>query len=73
MSLNFGNEELNRIIETKPVGDFYPYNLKEYNHRAVNDYISKAVGSLAMIKNIKYEGDFESYGSGYASCVDVFL
>jgi hypothetical protein len=70
--INFSNDELKRIIETKPIGNFHPYNMEEYNHDAVNDYISKVVGSLAAIHNIRYEADFDSYGSGYASYVDVF-
>lgn len=68
----FSNEELKRIIETNPVGDFYPFNLKEYNDVAADEYISKVVGSLAAIKNLAYETEFDSYGSGYASYVEVF-
>ncbi|WP_159882789.1 hypothetical protein [Paenibacillus puerhi] len=72
MSINFSNDDLKRIIETKPVGNFYPYNIKEYNHDAVNEYISKVVGSLASVNNINHEADFRSYGSGYASYVSIF-
>lgn len=68
----FSNEELKRIIETKPVGGFYPYNLKEYDDDAADEYISKVVGSLAAIKNLDYKAEFEHYGSGYASYVEVF-
>lgn len=68
----YSNEQLIRIIETKPVGNFYPYNTDEYDYDAVDEYISKVVGSLASIRSIEFEADFESYGSGYASYVDVF-
>lgn len=68
----FTNEELRRIIEGNPVGEFYPYNLSEYDHEAVNDYISSVVGSISAIKNLAIEANFDSYGSGYASYVDIF-
>lgn len=72
MKKNFTNEDLKRVIETKPVGDFYPFNLGDYNDQAIDDYLAKIVGELAMIENIKFEADFDSYGSGFASYVDVF-
>lgn len=68
----FSNETLKRIIETKPIGRFYPFNLKEYDDDAADEYISKVVGSLAAIKNLAYQAEFDSYGSGYASYVEVF-
>ncbi|MEN2465848.1 hypothetical protein [Ornithinibacillus sp. JPR2-1] len=68
----FTNEELKSIIKGNPVGEFHPYNLAEYDHEAVNDYISSVVGSISAIKNLAIEANFDSYGSGYASYVDVF-
>ena len=72
MPIVFSDEQLKRIIETKPIGDFYPYNMDEYDHEVINDYISKVVGSFASIRSLQYEAIFDSYGSGYASYVDVF-
>lgn len=72
MPIDFSDDQLKRIIETKPVGDFYPFDMDEYNHEVIDDYISKAVGSLATIRSLKYEAIYDSYGSGYASYVDVF-
>lgn len=72
MPITFTNDELKRIIDGKPIGDFYPYNMEEYNHKEIDTYISKVVGSFAGIRNLLLESDFKSYGSGYASYVDVF-
>ncbi|WP_010098295.1 hypothetical protein [Ornithinibacillus scapharcae] len=72
MSITFSNQELQRIIAGDPIGVFYPYNLKEYNHQEIDTYISKVVGSFGGIRNLLHEADFNSYGSGYASYVDVF-
>lgn len=72
MPIGFSNDQLKRTTETKPVGDFYPYNMEEYDHEAIDNYISKVVGSLATIRSVKYEAIFDSYGSGFASYVDVF-
>lgn len=72
MSITFTNKELQRIIAGDPIGEFYPYNMKEYNHKEIDNYISKVVGSFRGIRNLLNEADFNSYGSGYASYVDVF-
>ncbi|MCP3776427.1 hypothetical protein NLX71_24585 [Paenibacillus sp. MZ04-78.2] len=66
------NEQLKRIIEGKPVGDYYPYNMKEYDSKPIDDYLSKVIGSLNQINSLEFESIFDHYGSGFASYVDVF-
>ena len=72
MFIKFTNEEIKRIIEMKTVGNFYPYDVKENDEKAIDDYLRQVVGSLARVNNLTYEADFNHYGSGYASYVDCF-
>lgn len=69
---NFTNDELKRIIDMKPVGNFYPYNMEEYDFDAVDQYIHKVVDTLRTIPNLAFAADFDSHGSGYASYVHIF-
>lgn len=36
MSIHFLNKELKRIIECRPIGNFYPFNLEEYQDEAID-------------------------------------
>lgn len=62
-------EFLRELCKGKVVGDFYPFDTQHLAE--VNSYIRKIVGRLSNISGIKVEADFASYGSGFASYVNV--
>ncbi|BBH24367.1 hypothetical protein Back11_57120 [Paenibacillus baekrokdamisoli] len=63
---------LKSIVQQKFVGEYYPYNLEQKNDEEIDSYINNLVGGLSSIKNLKVEADFNNYGSGYASFVNIF-
>lgn len=65
----YTEEFLKDICKEKVVGDFYPFDTNNLDE--VNSYIRKIVGRLRNISGIKVEADFDSYGSGFASYINV--
>jgi hypothetical protein len=63
------NEILERIVAGKPVGDHEAY--KNGSKNAITGHIKATVHDLEQSKNLVIETE-DSYGSGYASYVDVF-
>ena len=62
-------EILRQIIAGKPIGDHEAY--KNGSHNAIKGHIKATIHDLEQSKNIVLETE-DSYGSGYASFVDVF-
>ncbi|MDQ2773115.1 MAG: hypothetical protein M3Y54_21735 [Bacteroidota bacterium] len=65
----FSEEYLRRIIHDKVVGDFPPFTLGSIVK--IEAYIRKILGRLSSISSLLIEADFDSYGSGFASYVEI--
>jgi hypothetical protein len=63
------NEILERVIAGKPVGEHEAY--RNGSHNKIKGHIKATIHDLEQSKNIILETE-DSYGSGYASYVDVF-
>jgi hypothetical protein len=63
------NELLRSVIAGKPVGDHEAY--KNGSKNAIKGHIKATVHDLEQSKNLVIETE-DSYGSGYASYIDVF-
>ncbi len=61
---------LRQIIAGTPVGDIWPYN--SGSEDAIEQHLRNCVAQLGLSTQIIVEADFDHYGSGYASYVDVF-
>lgn len=68
--MNYSDDELLKVINGEIVGDFYPYLGGTKNQ--VIFYLKELVGRLERSRMLKIDADFRSYGSGYASYVDIF-
>ncbi|WP_040952045.1 hypothetical protein [Gorillibacterium massiliense] len=68
----YTEEELKMIVEQKLVFNFYPYDNSPMKELEIDHYIKRVVGSLGSVNNLKVEVDFDSFGSGYASFVNIF-
>ncbi|SHI95572.1 hypothetical protein SAMN02745163_01103 [Clostridium cavendishii DSM 21758] len=66
----YSEKFLKSIIEGKPIGEIYPY--KDGTKKQRELYIKSIVADLKKSNLIKVEADFNSYGSGYSSYVDIF-
>jgi hypothetical protein len=67
--VEFSHEILERVIAGKPVGEHEAY--RNGSHNKIKGHIKATVHDLEQSKNIVLETE-DSYGSGYASYVDVF-
>ena len=65
----FSEEYLRRIVRDEVVGDFPPFTLGSI--AKTENYIRKIIARLASISTISVEADFTSYGSGFASYVEL--
>jgi hypothetical protein len=63
------NEILERVIAGEPVGEHEAF--KNGSHHKIKGHIKATIHDLEQSKNIVLETE-DSYGSGYASYVDVF-
>jgi hypothetical protein len=63
------NEILEQVIAGKPVGEHEAY--KNGSHNTIKGHIKETIHALEQSNNISLETE-DSYGSGYASYVDVF-
>jgi hypothetical protein len=67
--MSFSEDYLRHIVRREVVGDFPPFTLGSV--AKTENYIRKIVAHLASISTILVEADFDSYGSGFASYVEV--
>ena len=65
----FTDEYLRRIVNDEVVGDFPPFTLGSI--AKVENYIRKIIARLSNISTLLVEADFDSYGSGFSSYVEV--
>jgi hypothetical protein len=65
----FSEEYLRRIVRDEVIGDFPPFSLGSI--AKTENYIRKIVARLASVSTIIVEADFSSYGSGFASYVEI--
>lgn len=65
----FSEDYLRSIVTSKVVGDFPPFTSGSISK--TDNYIRKVVARLASIATLLVEADFSSYGSGFASFVEV--
>lgn len=65
----FGEDYLRRLVRGEVTGDFPPFSLGSITK--TENYIRKLVARLAAVSTLLVEADFDSYGSGFASYVEV--
>ncbi len=65
----FPEEYLRRIVNDEVVGNFPPFTLGSI--AKIESYIRKILAHLSSISTLLIEADFDSYGSGFASYVEV--
>lgn len=66
----FSDTELLKVINNETIGTFFPYLNGTKND--IEGFIKSIVADLNRSSMIKAEADYSSYGSGYASYVDIF-
>ena len=64
------SEILKRTCKAEVVGDFYPYNTGDWNK--TENYIRSIVDRIDAIKTLKLKADFNHFGSGTSSFVEVY-
>jgi hypothetical protein len=64
------DDELKLVISGAAVGDRWPY--KGGSETDIDRHLRRAVETLQRDSQLECEADFDHYGSGYASYVDVF-
>jgi len=67
--MSFSDDYLRRIVDAEVVGDFPPFTLGSITK--TENYIRKLLARLAAGADFLVEADFDSYGSGFASYVEV--
>jgi hypothetical protein len=67
--MGFSATFLGQLAREEVVGDFPPFLAG--NIRQIENYIRKVLAQLASISALAFEADFDSYGSGFASYVEV--
>ena len=67
--MSFSEDYLRRMVRAEVTGDFPPFTLGSITK--VENYIRKLVARLATSPTLVVEADFNSYGSGFASYVEV--
>ena len=65
----FSEAYLRSIVTDRVVGDFPPFT--SGSREETDDYIRKIIARLATSSSMQFEADFNSYGSGFASYVEV--
>lgn len=65
----FSDDYLRSIVTGQVVGDFPPFTSGSISK--TDNYIRKVVARLSSIATLLAEADFSSYGSGFASFVEV--
>ena len=65
----FSNAYLRSIVRNEVVGDFPPFTLGSITK--TENYIRKLLARLAACSTLLVEADFASYGSGFASYIEV--
>lgn len=73
--MKFSNDILKRIIDVRTVEEFYPYTGESFAEigNEVDYFIKQVVNQFKNSKVITIETEFDHYGSGFASYVDVFI
>ena len=67
--MSFSEDYLRRMVRGEVVGDFPPFTLGSITK--TENYIRKLLARLEAIPTFLVEADFASYGSGFASYVEV--
>lgn len=67
--MEFTDEELKRMIQGTAVGNIYPYNTED--EELIEEYIKKVVYQFRRIHTMHSHFEFDHYGSGYSSYIDV--
>lgn len=68
--MGFTNEQLQRSIAQQPFGEFPPF--KHGDAAGIEEYLQRVVADLTRSQRLQVEAEFNHYGSGYASYVEVF-
>ncbi|MGI2327353.1 hypothetical protein [Planococcus sp. YIM B11945] len=66
----FSNDQLKELIEGKTIGDAFPYNTK--NEQEIEAHIRRLVFRIKRIPHLQCEAEWDHFGSGYASFVELF-
>ena len=65
----FSEEFLRKLVESEVMGEFPPFNTGTIGQ--VEAYIGRIVARLQENRQLSIEADFTSYGSGFASYVNI--
>jgi hypothetical protein len=68
--MDLSETTLRKLIAGQPSGDMAPYQAGDADE--IERYLKRILRDLEDSRNIKLSADFNHYGSGYASYVDVF-
>lgn len=66
----FSDEQLQAMIDGKIVGEKFPYDTK--NEREIEAHIRRLFHRINRIPNVVCEAEWNHFGSGYASFVELF-
>jgi hypothetical protein len=66
---NFTEDFLRNIANNNPEGDFSPFNKKDISKN--KRYLKGMIGMLSEKKSILIDADYASYGSGFASYINI--
>lgn len=66
----FSNEQLQDLIKGKVVGNKFPYDTK--NEQEIEAYIRQLFHRINRIPNLVCEAEWNHFGSGYASFIELF-
>jgi len=67
--MNFSNEDLMKVINRKPLGDFCPY--EDWVEKQESTFFDNIINDLRSCELIDMEIDY-THGCGYASYIDIF-
>lgn len=66
----YSSEQLQGFINGEKIGESYPYDTK--NAEEIEAYIKQLYYRIKRIPNMICEAEFDDFGSGYASFVELF-
>ncbi|WP_077601495.1 hypothetical protein [Oceanobacillus sojae] len=66
----FSDKQLQTIIEGNAVGNYFPYDTN--NEQEIEAHIRRLFYRLKRIPDVRLEAEWNHFGSGYASFVEIF-
>lgn len=66
----FSDKQLQTVIEGNAIGDYFPYDTN--NQQEIEAHIRRLFYRLKRIPDLILEAEWDHFGSGYASFVEIF-